>query len=380
MHAAYRAHQACFWPHGLQSWAGRNHGQAPPPPRRHGVKSPSPSRERVCRARRRLDGANAGRAQPARRPARRSPRRRGRRAHGTPRSRPPARSGRSGADRTPGAPPRRRRPWPRWPSGGSSPRTCGVAIPPPLRRPRRRPMSRLPPPPWRRRWRLPVVADRSPRLASELQDRHRKAARTGDDAGQARGETAVGALVHGEQETFQIGHEPLRLERFALEALALGVAACGKRLRAQRSVGGMTRVVATAMVTIIVNKSWLSMPSESPIEATMTSVEPRAFMPQASATHSRMLRPPIRPPMKAPAALSNAGDGDQAESERQQSRISQDAQIGGETGEREEHRHEQAEDQAAQLLVDLPRQDRRSGRPGCRRRRRPARCARRSRA
>src|SRR6516225_5924295 len=50
----------------------------------------------------------------------------------------------------------------------------------------------------------------------------------------------------------------------------------GTRGRLQRSIGGMAIVVTTAMVTIIVNRSWLSAPIDSPIEATMISVEPRA--------------------------------------------------------------------------------------------------------
>ena len=62
-------------------------------------------------------------------------------------------------------------------------------------------------------------------------------------------------------------------------------------------------VVTTAMATIMVNRFWLSAPIESPIVATITSVEPRAFMPHASANDSRRVSPPISPPMKAPANL-----------------------------------------------------------------------------
>ena len=62
-------------------------------------------------------------------------------------------------------------------------------------------------------------------------------------------------------------------------------------------------VVTTAIVTIIVNSVSFSMPSESPIVATITSVEPRAFIPEASAKDSLALRPPIFPPTKAPANL-----------------------------------------------------------------------------
>ena len=62
-------------------------------------------------------------------------------------------------------------------------------------------------------------------------------------------------------------------------------------------------VVTTAMATIIVNRFWLSAPIDRPIVATITSVEPRAFMPQPSASDSRRVRPPSQPPMKAPPNL-----------------------------------------------------------------------------
>ncbi len=55
------------------------------------------------------------------------------------------------------------------------------------------------------------------------------------------------------------------------------------------------------MVTIIVNRSWLSAPIDRPMVATITSVEPRAFMPVASASASRRVSPPSSPPRKAPA-------------------------------------------------------------------------------
>jgi len=47
----------------------------------------------------------------------------------------------------------------------------------------------------------------------------------------------------------------------------------------------------------------VSAPIDSPIVATTTSVEPRAFMPQPGARHSRQFRPPIVPPRKAPLNL-----------------------------------------------------------------------------
>ena len=57
----------------------------------------------------------------------------------------------------------------------------------------------------------------------------------------------------------------------------------GSRASAARSIGGIAIVVRIAMVTIIENRFWLSTPMERPMVAMMTSVEPRAFMPLASA-------------------------------------------------------------------------------------------------
>ncbi len=77
----------------------------------------------------------------------------------------------------------------------------------------------------------------------------------------------------------------------------------GTRDKPQRSIGGIAMVVTNAIATIIVKRFWLSAPIDRPILATITSVEPRAFIPQASASDSRRLRPPISPPMNAPTNL-----------------------------------------------------------------------------
>ena len=77
----------------------------------------------------------------------------------------------------------------------------------------------------------------------------------------------------------------------------------GSRAKAQRSVGGMAVVVITAMATIMVKRFWLSAPIDRPMVAMMTSVEPRAFMPQPSARDSFQVRPPSLPPAKAPPSL-----------------------------------------------------------------------------
>ena len=74
----------------------------------------------------------------------------------------------------------------------------------------------------------------------------------------------------------------------------------GSRASAQRNVGGIAMVVITAIATIIVNSVWLSIPIDRPMVATTTSVEPRAFMPVASASDSPRVRPPSQPPVKAP--------------------------------------------------------------------------------
>ncbi len=63
----------------------------------------------------------------------------------------------------------------------------------------------------------------------------------------------------------------------------------GSRLSAQRSIGGIAMVVITAMATIRVKRFWLSTPIDRPIEATITSVEPRAFMPHGE--RERFRRP-----------------------------------------------------------------------------------------
>ena len=75
------------------------------------------------------------------------------------------------------------------------------------------------------------------------------------------------------------------------------------RASAQRSVGGMAMVVITAMVTIMVNRFGLSAPIDKPMVATITSVEPRAFMPVPSASNSGKVRPPSLPPKNAPPNL-----------------------------------------------------------------------------
>ena len=133
----------------------------------------------------------------------------------------------------------------------------------------------------------------------------------------------------------------------------------GTRASAQRSIGGIAMVVTNAMATIMVNRFWVSAPIDRPTVATMTSVEPRAFMPQPSASASRRSRPPILPPMNAPANLPMLAMAISPSASSSRCEVRQHGEVGREPGQAEEHRHEECDDQAAQLLVDVPGQDRR---------------------
>src|SRR3954447_13969769 len=57
--------------------------------------------------------------------------------------------------------------------------------------------------------------------------------------------------------------------------------------------------------------------------------------------------------------LSDARNHDQSECHQRELWIPQDGQVGRQTGDAEEHRHEESEDEAAQLLVDVLAEDRR---------------------
>ena len=112
------------------------------------------------------------------------------------------------------------------------------------------------------------------------------------------------------------------------------------------------------MATIIVNRFGLSAPIDNPMVATITSVEPRAFMPVPSASDLRADRPPSFPPRNAPPNLPALAMAISPIREQQQRRIFQDSEVGGQAGGAEEHRHEEGDDQPAQLLVDVLGQDR----------------------
>src|SRR5215475_13376716 len=95
-------------------------------------------------------------------------------------------------------------------------------------------------------------------------------------------ELCIEAFVGHEQQPFEIGDKTVFLEFISLSSLSFSSLVSGIRASAVRSIGGIAIVVRIAMVMIIENRFWLSTPTDSPIEAMMTSVDPRAFMPLAS--------------------------------------------------------------------------------------------------
>ena len=163
------------------------------------------------------------------------------------------------------------------------------------------------------------------------QHRGRQAAAARDQAREMGGELAVGAVVDDQQQALQVRDEALGLELLALQPLLLGLAERHPR-QAQRSIGGIAMVVTNAMVTIMVNRFWLSAPIDSPMVATITSVEPRAFMPQASASASAPRQPADLAADEGAGELADAGDRDQAERQQQKLRVLQDREIGAQAG------------------------------------------------
>src|SRR6516164_9296345 len=140
---------------------------------------------------------------------------------------------------------------------------------------------------------------------------------------------------------------------------ALSSSCTGSLDSAQRSIGGIANVVTTAIVTIIVKRSWLITPSERPMVATMTSVEPRAFMPQASASDSRPLSRPNAPPRNAPLNLPRLAlaISPRARGKRSGSLSTKRSALSPAIAKK--NRHEQCNNQTSQLLVDVLGQDRR---------------------
>ena len=58
-------------------------------------------------------------------------------------------------------------------------------------------------------------------IGPDMQHRGRNAAHPGEQPRQARGEAAIGALVHGNEQALQIGDEAFGLELLALQPLLL---------------------------------------------------------------------------------------------------------------------------------------------------------------
>ena len=95
---------------------------------------------------------------------------------------------------------------------------------------------------------------------------------------------------------------------------------------------------------------------ERPIDAMMISVEH---------VHAAAQRHRLRPCHSAqPTAqegateLAEAGNRDQSNGEEEQTRVGENGKIGRQSGQAEEDRHEQRNDKASELLVDVPRQNR----------------------
>ncbi len=107
----------------------------------------------------------------------------------------------------------------------------------------------------------------------------------------------------------------------------------------------------------MVKRFWFSAPIDRPTVAMMTSVEPRAFMPQASAKPSRRVRPPSFGAEEAPPNLADAGDHDQADGEQAHGRVEERAEIALKPATRRTHGAKKAGDHAAQLLVDMAGED-----------------------
>ena len=96
---------------------------------------------------------------------------------------------------------------------------------------------------------------------------------------------------------------------------------------------------------------------ERPIEATITSVEPRAFMAQPSAMPSRQDSRPIIAPTKAPENFPIEAMATRAAVSAARCQILEDGEIGGQARHAEEDGHEEGGDHAAQLGLDMAGED-----------------------
>ena len=143
-----------------------------------------------------------------------------------------------------------------------------------------------------------------------------------------RGEFPVGAFVDREQQPLEIGDEALVLELPPAPAVPFPPCRAAAACSAERSIGGIAMVVRIAMVTIMENRFWLSTPIDRPMVAMMTSVDPRAFMPQASARDSLPAQPADAAADEGAAELSEAGDQHQRAGQQQQFGSFRIGQIG----------------------------------------------------
>ena len=80
-------------------------------------------------------------------------------------------------------------------------------------------------------------------------------------------------------------------------------------------------VVTTAMATMAVNRLWLRAPIDRPIVATMTSVEPRAFMPQPTAKRLGVSQAAEAPAEESAGELAEAREHDEPDGQQQQIRL-----------------------------------------------------------
>ena len=128
-------------------------------------------------------------------------------------------------------------------------------------------------------------------LLRHVDDGGRLAAGAGDDAGEPVREFAVGAVVGGQQQAFEVGHEVLASSSSRSRRMR-SFLRIGSLFSAERAIGGIAMVVTIAMVTMRVNRSRLSTPIDKPMVATITSVEPRRIHAAAECQRFGGVNPP----------------------------------------------------------------------------------------
>ncbi len=91
----------------------------------------------------------------------------------------------------------------------------------------------------------------------------------------------------------------------------------------------------------------------------MTSVDPRAFMPQAECKTLAPRQATEFGANESAAELADAGDQDEAAGQQGDLRVREDGEICAQAGNAKEHRREERRNDAAQLFVDMLGEDRR---------------------